>query len=128
MAKEPDMSTTKLTIAAVTLALLVGGAALVLAAPAFAAKNAKDPLAADETSARIQKHRTADVTLTILDLDGRPLANASVTVEQVRHKFLFGCNAFGVKPQDTSEAQKAYQDRFAALLNYATLPFYWGAY
>ena len=103
-------------------------AALVLAAPVFAAENAADPLTAEATSARIQKHRTADVTLTILNLDGRPLANAAVTVEQVRHKFLFGCNAFGARPQDTSETQKAYQDRFAALLNYATLPFYWGGY
>jgi GH35 family endo-1,4-beta-xylanase len=122
------MSTIKPTIAAAALALLIGGAALVLAAPAFAAENAKDPLTADETNARIQKHRTADVTLTVTGLDGRPLANATVTVEQVRHKFLFGCNAFGVKPQDTSETQKAYQDRFAAILNYATLPFYWGSY
>jgi endo-1,4-beta-xylanase len=108
--------------------LAAGIVILTLAAPVFAAENAADPLSAEATSARIQKHRTADVTLTVTGLDGRPLVNAAVTVEQVRHKFLFGCNAFGVKPQDTSETQKAYQDRFAALLNYATLPFYWGNY
>jgi len=39
-----------------------------------------------------------------------------------------GCNAFRLKPDDTSPAQLAYQDRFAALMNYATLPFYWGGY
>ena len=108
--------------------LAAGIAILVLAAPMFAAESAKDPLAPDAVDARIQKHRTAAVTLTITRPDGRPLAGAAVTVEQVRHKFLFGCNAFGVRPQDTAETQKAYQDRFAALLNYATLPFYWGNY
>ena len=99
-----------------------------LAVHALAAESANDPLAPEAVDARIQKLRTADVTLTITRPDGRPLAGAAVTVEQVRHKFLFGCNAFGVKPQDAGETQKAYQDRFAAILNYATLPFYWGAY
>jgi GH35 family endo-1,4-beta-xylanase len=99
-----------------------------LAAPVFAAESAADPLAAEAVDARILKHRTAEVTLTITAPDGRPLADAAVTVEQVRHKFLFGCNAFGIKPHIDSDAQKAYQDRFAALLNYATLPFYWGTY
>jgi len=103
-------------------------AVLALAAPAIAAEGAADPLAPAAVDARILKHRTAEVTLTITAPDGRPLADAAVTVEQVRHKFLFGCNIFGLRPDDPSDVQKAYQDRFAALLNYATLPFYWGAY
>jgi len=100
--------------------MALAGAALGEAAP--------NPLAPDETSARIQKHRTAEVTLTVTGADGRPLAGAAVTVKQVRHKFLFGCNAFAVNPDDRSAEQKAYQDRFAALMNYATLPFYWNRY
>ena len=39
-----------------------------------------------------------------------------------------GCNAFRLKPEDTSPEQLAYQERFAALMDFATLPFYWGAY
>jgi endo-1,4-beta-xylanase len=31
-------------------------------------------------------------------------------------------------PADTSAPQIAYQERFAALWNFATLPFYWGSY
>ncbi|MCX5684141.1 MAG: hypothetical protein NT049_10700, partial [Planctomycetota bacterium] len=121
MTKDKGPMTHQWTLAA-ALALLA------LAAPMFAAENAADPLSAETVNARIQKIRTADVTLTVTGPDGRPLANAAVTVEQVRHKFLFGCNAFGVKPHIDSDVQKAYQDRFAALLNYATLPFYWGGH
>jgi GH35 family endo-1,4-beta-xylanase len=51
-----------------------------------------------------------------------------VTVRQVRHKFLFGCNAFLLSPQDQSREQQDYQERFTAIFNYATLGFYWGSY
>ena len=77
---------------------------------------------------RIQKHRTAEVTLTVTDAAGKPVTGAAVTVQQVRHRFLFGCNAFAIDPNDDSELQKAYRQRFADLLNFATLPFYWGMY
>jgi zinc protease len=77
---------------------------------------------------RIQQHRTAEVTLTVLGADGKPLANTQVVIGQSRHKFLFGCNAFGVSPAETTDDQQAYQKQFAELLNFATLPYYWGAY
>ena len=115
-------STLYLTLTALTAALT-----LAAALPALA-ESAGGPLSPDAVKARIQKHRTADVTLTVLGADGKPLAGAAVTVRQERHRFLFGCNAFSVNAADTSDVQKAYQDRFAALLNYATLPFYWGAF
>jgi GH35 family endo-1,4-beta-xylanase len=82
----------------------------------------------DRLEARIRECRTAEVALTVTDSRGRPLKDAAVTVRQTRHKFLFGCNIFDLKPQDASPLQKAYQERFAALLNYATLPFYWKRY
>jgi endo-1,4-beta-xylanase len=77
---------------------------------------------------RIVRHRTAEVTLTVLAPDGRPLANAPVTVRQVRHKFLFGCNAYMLGRCGDPKLEAAYRRRFAAILNYATLPFYWGSY
>ena len=46
----------------------------------------------------IQKHRTSDVTITVLKADGTPLANREVTIEQTRHKFLFGTAAFDLVP------------------------------
>ena len=111
------------------LPMALAGCVLALAAalPAAAAA-AKDPLSDDAVDARIRAHRTADVTLTVLDAAGKPLAGKTVTVEQARHQFLFGCNIFRLDPADTSAAQKAYQERYTALLNYATLPFYWGGF
>ena len=103
----------------------------VLTAPLPGAKPKGDapmPLSPQAIDARIQKHRTAEVVLTITGPDGKPRAGREVTVRQVRHKFLFGCNAFGIAPADKTPAQLAYQKRYAELLNYATLPFYWGAY
>ena len=103
-------------------------ACLGLPALAATAAGAENPLSPEAVEARIQKHRTAQVTLTVLGADGQPCAGREVTVRQVGHKFLFGCNFFGLKPGDSSPLQKAYQDRYTALLNYATLPFYWGGF
>jgi endo-1,4-beta-xylanase len=87
-----------------------------------------DALSQKQVGERIQRHRTGQVRLTIYDSDGRPLANRPVRIEQKAHKFLFGCNAFRINPNDSSELQADYQRRFADLLNFATLPFYWGSY
>jgi GH35 family endo-1,4-beta-xylanase len=77
---------------------------------------------------RIQKHRTAEVTLTVTGAAGKPLANVPVTVRMTRHKFLFGCNGFNLDPAKDDPAQAAYRALFTNLLNYATLPFYWGGF
>jgi endo-1,4-beta-xylanase len=87
-----------------------------------------DALSSAAIAERIERHRTAQVTLIVSDAEGRPLANRAVTVEQKAHKFLFGCNAFRVNPDDSSQLQADYQQRFTDLLNFATLPFYWGSY
>lgn len=91
----------------------------------LAARAALEPAAIE---ARIRKHRQADLVVRVTDASGRPVRDAKVTVEQMRHAFLFGCNAFLIDPSSAEPWQPAYQDRYAALLNYATLPFYWGAY
>ncbi|MDQ2687775.1 MAG: endo-1,4-beta-xylanase [Armatimonadota bacterium] len=80
------------------------------------------------TQARIRKYRMADLSVIVHDAKGRSIPNARVSVRQTRHAFLFGSNIFALTPDDTSAAQKAYQQRFAALFNYATLPFYWGSF
>ena len=77
---------------------------------------------------RIETHRQADASVSVVDASGRPVAGAKIEVEQTRHAFLFGCNIFmwGRLPNEALEA--AYRERFAELLNYATLPFYWTSY
>ena len=76
------------------------------------------------TSARIEQHRKGVASFTVNDAEGNPLQDVSVTIEQIRHDFLFGSNIFGWQ-QDETDLQDIYRQRFAELLNYATLPFYW---
>lgn len=77
---------------------------------------------------RIRQHRFGEGTLTVRTADGRPVANARVRLEQARHEFLFGCNIFEFGRIKDAALQEKYNERFAALLNYATLPFYWPMY
>jgi len=77
---------------------------------------------------RIEAHRKGEITLRAVGPDGQPAAGRRLRVEQQTHEFLFGCNIFVLKPEDQSDEQLLYQERFRDLLNYATLPFYWGSY
>ena len=77
---------------------------------------------------RIEKHRKGDAAVRVVDASGRPVTNATITIEQTRHAFLFGCNIFMWGRCRTPEQNRAYRERFAEVLNYATLPFYWWAY
>jgi hypothetical protein len=110
---------------------VVLGCGLLFVLPAkapSAAEAGADPLAPEAIRQRIQKHRTAAVVLTVMGADGQPLGNTPLVIRQTRHKFLFGSNGFGLDPTGTAPLEVAYRQRFAALLNYATLPFYWGSY
>jgi GH35 family endo-1,4-beta-xylanase len=105
---------------------IVGISSLVLCTTVLRADDS--PLSRESIDRRIQQHRTGEITLTITGDSGKPIANTPVVIEMVRHKFLFGCNAYALDKCGTDETNKLYADRFAALLNYATLPFYWGIY
>ena len=94
--------------------------------PAVAA--ARAAIGPAQTQARIEKYRKGDLTVRVVDADGKPVPNASVHLAMTRHAFLFGCNFFGLDPANTSPAELAYQKEFTALFNYGTLPFYWGAF
>jgi GH35 family endo-1,4-beta-xylanase len=91
------------------------------------AQEPADPLAPAAIQERIRAHRTASVVLKVQNSQGKPLANTPVVVKQTRHRFLFGSNAFVLDMPD-KELQRLYRERFVALFNSATLPFYWGAY
>ena len=88
-----------------------------------------------EINSEIRKNRTADATVTVLNADETPSANQEVTIQQVRHKFLFGTAAFDLVPLANGEyegeqKEQAEQraDKLLALCNYATLPFYWARF
>ena len=107
------------------IALLVF-AAILLPTGEARALTERDILAA--AHARIEQYRKADATLRVADRRGRPIGGARVQVRQVRHAFLFGCNAFHVLSYKDPAQEAAYEREFAALFNYATLPFYWNMY
>jgi endo-1,4-beta-xylanase len=95
----------------------------------FASANAGEDVMSDkQINQRIIKHRTAEVSLRLSDANGRPLSGAPVTIRQVKHKFLFGCNAFGLGRDPREQKWRAYREQFAELFNFATLPFFWGAF
>jgi len=86
-------------------------------------------------NSEIKRNRTAAATVTVLKADKAPLANQEVTVSQVRHKFLFGTAAFELVPLANGEYEGQRQeqalqwaDKFLALCNAATLPFYWARF
>lgn len=102
-------------------------AVAVLALAALPAGAGDDPIL-ERAKAAIPEHRAGDLVVKVLDADGKPVPRAWVDVEMRRHQFLFGCNIFLWGKAGSEEDEKAYRDRFADLLNYATLPFYWAGY
>jgi GH35 family endo-1,4-beta-xylanase len=106
----------------------LGAASFVLPTSLLAAEEqSKDIL--NQADARIKKYRMTNATLKVLGPDGKPPARRTpVSIKQIRHKFLFGCNIFKLNRCRTPDDNSAYAEQFAALLNFATLPFYWWNY
>jgi GH35 family endo-1,4-beta-xylanase len=115
-----------LSISTKSLALLCL-AVLIITSPAAAAEPTEAELLAG-ADARIEQHRKADAVVSVVDASGKPVPGATVTIEQTRHAFLFGSNIFAWGRLPNEEMEAAYRERFAALLNFATLPFYWSSY
>ncbi|MCY3023346.1 MAG: endo-1,4-beta-xylanase [Planctomycetota bacterium] len=76
----------------------------------------------------IEKNRKAGATVRVVDAKGAPVAGATVSVEQARHDFLFGCNIYMFDRFKSAEENEAYKKRFEELFNYATTGFYWKSY
>lgn len=93
---------------------------------------------------RIEKIRKADADISVTDRRGRPVRDARVRIEQVRHRFLFGAQIlplYQYKPEElftpaqkltpplvTGERKRVYEERFKDLFNFATLGFQWSFY
>ena len=79
-------------------------------------------------------HRKAQCKLRIVDEQGNVVAGTKLTFRQTNHEFLFGCGAFDFVPytnsvdQDTVGFLKDRVDKWLALYNYGTLPFYLGQF
>lgn len=88
-----------------------------------------------DLDSRIREHRTSTATIVINKEDGSPLAGQKVTIAQKSHDFLFGSNGFFLLPLVNNELTGKEKDqaeevtaKFLDLMNYVTLPFYWGRF
>ena len=107
----------------------LGAASLAMPPSLLAAEQESAERILDQADARIEKYRKGNVAVRILGPDRKPLeASLAVNITQTRHKFLFGCNIFKLHRCRTPEDNAAYEKHFAAMLNFATLPFYWWNY
>jgi len=88
---------------------------------------------------RIQTHRKSDLTVEVLNGDGKPARGVRVEVRMQRHKFLFGIALFEALADKDEQfcrprAMKALdhwddlRSRARDLFNFGTLPVYWGRY
>lgn len=79
-------------------------------------------------------HRMATRTLCVKNPDGTPAAGKALSIRQTRHKFLFGCGAFDALELTHAggpgrrELLSERMEKWLALFNFGTLPFYWGRY
>jgi GH35 family endo-1,4-beta-xylanase len=89
---------------------------------------AQDEQLSATASERIERHRKSEVTVIIQMPDGKPFAGAELSLTQTRHAFLFGCNIFRWGRIPDPQREELYRQRFTAIFNYATLPFYWRGY
>jgi endo-1,4-beta-xylanase len=83
-------------------------------------------------NSNLENHRLGTATLVISRQDGTPLAGQEVSVEQTRHRFLFGTAAFDLLPLTNGEYKGQQKEqaeqragKLTALFNAVTLPFYW---
>ena len=62
--------------------------------------------------------------LELLDVDGNPINNAKVHINQISHAFNFGCSLFLLDELENDERNKKYREYFKKCFNYSVVPLY----
>ncbi|MCR4731464.1 MAG: endo-1,4-beta-xylanase [Saccharofermentans sp.] len=73
-------------------------------------------------------HRIGESLVRVVDKAGNPVADKELVLNQRSHQFLFGSGAFDFLEYEGKKGDPERLDKWLALLNYGTLPFYWGRY
>jgi GH35 family endo-1,4-beta-xylanase len=73
-------------------------------------------------------HRIGECLVKVVDKNGNPVSDKDLVLNQKSHEFLFGCGAFDFLDFPGRPADDDRRDKWLALMNYGTLPFYWGRY
>lgn len=79
----------------------------------------------DRIRTGIEMNRKGYATVTVVDVEGNPLAGKRIRVKHRKHDFLFGANIFMLDEMESEEKNEAYKSAFSSCFNAATLPFYW---
>ncbi len=73
-------------------------------------------------------HRIGECLVKVIDKNGNPVSDKDLVLNQKSHEFLFGCGAFDFLNFPGMQPNGDRRDKWLALMNYGTLPFYWGRY
>ena len=73
-------------------------------------------------------HRIGECLVKVIDKNGNPVSDKDLVLNQKSHEFLFGCGAFDFLDFPGMQPNGDRRDNWLALMNYGTLPFYWGRY
>ena len=73
-------------------------------------------------------HRIGECLVKVIDKNGNPVSDKDLVLNQKSHEFLFGCGAFDFMDFPGMQPNEDRRDKWLALMNYGTLPFYWGRY
>lgn len=87
-----------------------------------------DPVIQEKIALGIENNRKGDFYLNFVDEKNRDVKVENLKVEMIKHDFLFGAQIFLLNGFDTPERNALYEKHFLNLFNFATVPFYWGAY
>ena len=68
----------------------------------------------------VEKYRKGNFTIKFLSSGQK-----TISIKQIKHKFLFGCNAFMLDSFESSDKEVLYKQKFAKIFNHAVVPFYW---
>jgi len=68
------------------------------------------------------------LVIRVVDENGAALGGVQIEARQTASDCRFGCNLFLFGRCPAPELEEAYRARFADLLDFATLPFYWWTY
>ena len=74
----------------------------------------------------IERYRKGDAAITVVDATGKPIADASLTIQQKTHAFLFGCNILVLG--QLGDKNEKFEQAFVKLFNLATTTFCWNVY
>ena len=73
-------------------------------------------------------HRIGEALVRVVDKNGNPVADKDLVLNQKSHEFLFGSGAFDFLEYEGKKGDPERLEKWLKLLNYGTLPFYWGFY